>query len=501
MARNPLTVTIDWDDDGSFETSEIVPKADLLGVSVFYGCDTVSDVTAVRLASAMGRLTLNNFDRKYSPGVSTVYSIAQLTRRHLCRISHGTETVWEGFVQAPEFTIDRAINEVTFALVGKIVANLPSNAATQYRLRLSNFGVDRTSAELLADWRSDFPDVPAGVDLFVDYSTGAISYEDNAVGFINELAEFEGGFAYETFDGKLELLGESRLAGTTPQVVSPMDVTMIHPTGDKPDLGRLYNRVVIHSTQAARGSEQVLLRIGGVRVPANAALGDTYFVDESASDPVYTIDWTTIPNPLTEADVIQHRANATDTYGPSTRVHGNLAAEIITSGANRVEILINNTENFEKYIELLIVQGRATRNLPDVSQRTYSDSAGIAAHGLRELQNRPFLDWFRKTGLGAFTTRATRMATLRDHLLLTFPLWQGQQGQVDDIHDIQPGAFLQLTLDGVIRSVIALGVTLADTWDGVPKKTVYCRQTDDHTTATGNFTLGVSVLDGADVLG
>ena len=201
--------------------------------------------------------------------------------------------------------------------------------------------------------------------------------------------------------------------------------------------------------------------------------------------------------------LIQHRANSTDTYNVNTRVTGGLTVTIDASSTseNRVRLVIANANSFEKYIELLLVSGRPTRNLADVSQRTYSDSVGIASYGLRELILRPFLHWFRKTGLGGFTTRATRLATLRDHLGLTFPLWQDTQAQVDAIHDIQPGSFIQATLEELPKPLIALGIGITYSWDAVPKKTVYCRGTADHTAAGGVFTLDTSLLDSADVLG
>ena len=502
MARDPLTVKIDWDDSGSFETAEVILQPDLLAVNFFYGCDTVSDPERAALASAFGNLTLDNLDRKYSPGISMDYTIAQLTGRHLCRIEQGVEVVWEGYLEAPELIVDRQVDEVTWSLVGKVLANLPAGQRTDYRVRLSNEGVDNQVSDLIDAWFTHFSDVTRQPALLTDFSIGAVAWDDSAIEFINECAAFEAGYAFETLDGKLAILSEARLAGDTPQYVSPSTTTIIHPAIEKPDIGRLFNRAIIYSTQAVKDSERVLLRIGGIRIPARGEVTDTYFVSEDSSDPIYTIDWTT-PIVLDSDTLIQHRANSTDVYGPSTRVTGNLTAAIVvaSTAANHAEITITNSAGFEKYIELLTVFGRPTQNLTGISQRTYFDTAGIALYGVRQLILRPFLRWFRKTGLGGFTTRATRLATLRDHLGLTFPLWQDTQAKVDAIHDIQPGSFIQVTLEGESRSMLALGIAIDYSWDSVPKKTVYCRGTADHTASGGEFTLDVSLLDSADVLG
>ena len=371
-ARDPLTVAIDWDDSGTFET---VPRTDLLAVNVFYGCDTVSDVERASLASAFGSLVISNLDRKYTPGVSTAYTVPQLTARHLCRVTQGAETVWEGYLQAPEFIIDRFVDEVSWELVGKVKGNLPSGDATTYRVRLPNVGIDNQVSDLIDAWFVKFSDVTRQTALLTDFSIGAVAWDNNALEFINECAAFEGGYAYETLDGGLAVLSEARLAGDTPQYVSPATITIIHPAVEKPDIGRLYNRAIITSTQAVKESEETLLSLGGFRVPASGNLTDTYFVAEDFENPLYTIDWTT-PIVLDNDTLIQHRANATDSYDVNTRVTGGLTVTIDASSTseNRVRLVITNTATFEKYIELLLVSGRPTRNLADVSQRTYSDS-------------------------------------------------------------------------------------------------------------------------------
>ena len=352
------------------------------------------------LASAFGSLVISNLDRKYTPGVGTDYTVAQLTARHLCRVTQGAETVWEGYLQAPEFIIDRFVDEVSWELVGKVKGNLPSGDATTYRVRLPNVDIDNQVSDLIDAWFVKFGDVTREPALLTDFSIGAVAWDNNAIEFLNECAAFEGGFTYETLDGKLAVLSEARLAGETPQYVSPATITIIHPAVEKPDIGRLYNRAVITSTQAVKESEETLLSLGGFRVPASGNLTDTYFVAEDFENPLYTIDWTT-PIVLNSDTLIQHRANTTDTYDVNTRVTGDLTVTIVdaSTSENRVRLVITNTANFEKYIELLLVSGRPTRNLADVSQRTYSDSVGITAYGLRELILRPFLRWFRKTGL------------------------------------------------------------------------------------------------------
>ena len=55
----------------------------------------------------------------YAPGVSTVYTLAQLTARMRCRVVQGTVTLWDGFAERPEVNTLAGEPLTTYRLVGK----------------------------------------------------------------------------------------------------------------------------------------------------------------------------------------------------------------------------------------------------------------------------------------------------------------------------------------------------------------------------------------------
>ena len=72
------------------------------------------DRPAVR--SARGRLVLVGAD--YAPGVSTVWSLEQLTDRIPCRVVQGSVDLWSGFVERPTVDVRSGVPVTTFQTVG-----------------------------------------------------------------------------------------------------------------------------------------------------------------------------------------------------------------------------------------------------------------------------------------------------------------------------------------------------------------------------------------------
>ena len=68
--------------------------------------------------SGRGRLVL--VGATWAPGVSTVYTLEQLTARLPCRIAQGTVDLWEGFVERPDLDPRGGAHVTTYRMVGKV---------------------------------------------------------------------------------------------------------------------------------------------------------------------------------------------------------------------------------------------------------------------------------------------------------------------------------------------------------------------------------------------
>ena len=111
VVRTPVETLLMLDGVSELDVSDAVLRG-----RVTHGSTQANpDRPAVR--SARGRLVLVGAD--YAPGVSTVWSLEQLTDRIPCRVVQGSVDLWEGFVERPTVDVRSGVPVTTFQTVGK----------------------------------------------------------------------------------------------------------------------------------------------------------------------------------------------------------------------------------------------------------------------------------------------------------------------------------------------------------------------------------------------
>lgn len=90
-----LSLDVDWNDDASFADAEQIPDGKLLSCIVTLG-HRPNARDKYRPVTAAGEVLLDNSDDRYTAGASTVYTIAQLSSEHRCRLRLGSAVLFDG---------------------------------------------------------------------------------------------------------------------------------------------------------------------------------------------------------------------------------------------------------------------------------------------------------------------------------------------------------------------------------------------------------------------
>ena len=199
-----MRIDVDWSDTGLYDHADSDITAYYRDYTVTFGADLSRDRSRISLASARGRVSLEDHDGRFNPDVATGLG-SVLKERHLTRFVSTYDTgiyaghsftLWEGYGEIRDTRADRGAKKASLELTGKLQSRLSDKLTIPADL----------PDGAVSDWLEG-PRLDIGQSTFLSATDPLVydmewplrdsGYRGTVSGLIGALADFAGGWAFE----------------------------------------------------------------------------------------------------------------------------------------------------------------------------------------------------------------------------------------------------------------------------------------------------------------
>lgn len=492
LYRAPITVEIDWLDDGQYAHTYSDVTSYLLSWSVRYGANIASDDFEVLVSSATGEVVLDNEQYLFSgEGLYAISPSHILFREHACRIrGDGDILLWEGIIEPPVTSSAVSVRAAVFPLRGALARDFlrdftfsdlgPSVASTIWRKLATNgpiLGSERINLPMVNDGRLEVPNlIRPMITGVVDFPYEGYKGDTNLRGFMQQFALFNDAYVFENHEGKMQIF-------SAPE-------------------GIVHKRAGVLPIKSMTSSEYYILRSTKLQEQTGLVRNFVRTKARQVQAGVYNDDGTFVPGERSKIASINETLLAGEDVFLTYKLSQGVSAErwqldnlVITNGEADVGIIWPT----EQKVELVILSTLDT-TIPRPQITVRADITALVNHVVSTesleyynspgvLQYRLFRQMFPPPWYWAGQDETLRWKPVREqtdrraiapHVAqLTLPLWQLTKARTRALMDIHAGEVVQLNLtddsDGVHvnDTHVVMQVELTGNQVEVPKVRLY----------------------------